>query len=122
MKPSEIIAIDAQNNGYGLSAQELSKSVLARRDEGWQLTQDNDTLFTFHTTDNKGTVEFDMLTANPRTAAASCTKFFKLLKRAGAKNVFTTYRNPELTQVYKGVKGYTPSFSKGEELTMKVRL
>ena len=122
MRPSKIIAIDSQQNGYGLSPEELSQLVLDRREEGWQLTQDKDTLFVSHPTDNKGTVEFDIMTADFSTAPTSCQVFFKMLKRAGAKQVFSTYVNPKLTEVFKDVKGYSPKFTKGEEITMKVRL
>lgn len=122
MKPSEIIAVDAAQNGYGMSAQELSKMVLDRRNQGWQLTQDADTLFVYIPTDDQGSIEFDIMTADPKTAPASCAKFFEMLKKAGAKSVFSTYLNPQLDGIFQAIKGYKPSFSRGEENTMEVSL
>jgi hypothetical protein len=122
MKPSEIIAVDADQNGYGVSPEELTAMVIERRNEGWQLTQDGDTLFCYITTDNRGTIEFDIMMGNPQTAPQSCEKFFNMLKKAGAKSAFSTYMNPQLQGIFKSVKGYKPSFSRGDEYVIKVRL
>lgn len=122
MTPSQIIAADAQTNGYGLSAQDLMGLVLERRNEGWQLTRAKEALFSFHPVDNKGNIEFDVMAADPQDVPAACRVFFRMLKKAGAKSAFTTYLNPDLTDAFRRVQGYKPSFARGEEFTMKVRL
>ena len=86
MTPSEIIAIDSAQNGYGLSAEDLMGEIIARRDIGWQLTRSKDVLFIFHPIDNKGTIEFDVMPADPQDVPAACRVFFRLLKKAGAKS------------------------------------
>lgn len=124
MKPSEIVAIDAQTNGYGLSSQELAEQIVSMRDQGWRSVQDEDTLFLFKNKDDKGTVEFNMMVGDEKTAAKSCQKFFKMLKKAGAKQATSEYMNPAFAEVFKRLgPNYSPSFGKKEdELTMKVRL
>lgn len=124
MKPSEIVAIDAQTNGYGMSAQELSEQIMSMKDQGWKTVQDENTLFVFQSKDDKGTVEFNMMVGEEKTAAKSCQKFFKMLKKVGAKQVVSEYINPAFTQIFKRLgSNYSPSFGKKEdELTMKVRL
>jgi hypothetical protein len=124
MKPSEIVAIDAQTNGYGRTSQELTEQIMSMKDRGWRTVQDEDTLFVFQSKDNKGTVEFNMMVGNEQTASKSCQKFFKMLKKAGAKQLVCDYLNPAFTQIFKRLgSNYNPSFGKTEnELTMKVRL
>jgi len=124
MTPSEIIEIDAKNNGYGLTAQELEKMIIDMNSQGWRPLQDQDALFLFKPIDDKGTVEFNILVGKESTAKTSCLKFFKLLKRIGANKAVCEYKNPELTDVFKSLgSSYSPSFGKkNDELTMKVRL
>lgn len=124
MKPSEIVAIDAQTNGYGMNVKQLAGLIMAMKDKGWKTMQDGDTLFLFQNKDNKGTIEFIMMVGDEQTASKSCQKFFKMLKKAGAKQVVCEYLNPAFTQIFKRLgSNYIPSFGKTEnELTMKVRL
>jgi hypothetical protein len=105
-----------------MSAEELSESVLDRKEQGWQFVQDADTLFVYIPVDSNGTIEFDAMLGNINTAPQSFAKFFKMLKKVGAKSVFSTYLNPQLTELIKSIKGYKPSFSNGDEIIMKVRL
>lgn len=97
---------------------------MSMKDKGWRAVQDEDTLFLFQNKDNKGTIEFIMMVGNEQTAAKSCQKFFKMLKKAGAKQVVCDYLNTAFTQIFKRLgSNYSPSFAKTEnELTMKVRL
>lgn len=124
MKPSEIVAIDAQTNRYGMDVKQMAELIMSMKDRGWRTVQDGDTLFLFESKDNKGTVDFIMMVGDEQTAPKSCQKFFKMLKKAGAKQVACDYLNPAFTQIFKRLgSNYSPSFGKSEnELTMKVRL
>jgi len=124
MKPSEIVAIDAQTNGYGMNVKQLAGLIMSMKDKGWKTMQDGDTLFLFESKDNKGTVDFIMMVGDEQTTAKSCQKFFKMLKKVGAKQAVCEYLNPSFTQIFKRLgSNYSPSFGKTEnELTMKVRL
>jgi hypothetical protein len=101
MSPKEIVAEDIKTNHKGTTIDKHISRIKNLLASGGQVVQQNKTLFLFVTTE-KQIVEFHTYNADPGPQLAENTrKFFRMLKKAGAKQVYTKYNNPKISDLFK---------------------
>ena len=101
MTPKEIVTADVQKNHQGTSLDLHFRSVSRHMADGNQIVRQNNTLFLYETK-SKGVIEFHTYNADDGKKLAENTKqFFRMLKKVGAKQVFTTYDNPKISELFK---------------------
>lgn len=125
LTPKEILEIDAQrNHPPGTTAGHLMAKINNWLRAGGDIVQEGNVLIVYRTTD-PGTVEFHTFNANaPKNLVNSVKSFASMLKKAGAKTMFTTYKNEKITDFFRnfGV-GFDIEISKKNNIyTAKVSL
>jgi len=99
MKPSEILKIDAQKNKGGASFIENFDALEAMIANGARCFQEGDTLFALIPHEDRS-VEIHTFNAAPvNTYINNIKKFLELLRKIGAKEVWTEFDNPKLVDV-----------------------
>lgn len=100
MSPKEIVAADIQKNHQNKSMDWHIKRISDTIASGGQVVQQNKTLFLFKST-TRGEVQFHTYNADPGPQLAENTrKFFRMLKKAGARQVYTVYDSPKISQLF----------------------
>lgn len=123
MKPSEIIAIDAQKNKGGISPKENMNSLIAMQLAGGQVLKEGDTLFGFIPHENLS-VEIHSFNAAPLAAfIENIKKFLRMLRKIGVKEAWTEFDDPNMKPLF---EMFAPEFkvtiTKGDRYMAKVVL
>lgn len=123
MTPKEIIAADAAKNHPDIPLEDHVERVGRLLAAGGQIVQQGNTLFLYKPKDDRQ-VEFHTYNADPAEKLVENTrKFFRLLKRVGAQEVFTMYANPRISELFKMLEPeFKARITKGDQYVAKVRL
>jgi hypothetical protein len=102
MTPKEILEIDARNNyPFGTKAGHLMAKINAATRNGGELIQQGNVLL-LYIPKEPGVVEFHTFNADtPQNLAKAVEALAVVLKKAGAKMMVTTYKNPKITELFK---------------------
>jgi hypothetical protein len=102
MTPKEILEIDARNNHpFGTKAGNLIAQINRTLMDGGDIVQEGNVLL-LYVTKSPGVVEFHTFNADtPQNLAKAVQSLAVLLKKAGAKEMFTTYKNPKINELFK---------------------
>ena len=123
MSPKEIVAADVQKNHKGTPLELHLKSLGHHIADGNQIVRQNNTLFLYETK-ARGVVEFHTYNADDgKQLAENTKKFFRMLNKVGAKQVFTTYKNPKISELFKLLEPeFKAIITKDSQFTAKVNL
>lgn len=123
MKPREIIKADAAKNHPGIPFEDHVTRIEQLLMSGGQVVQQGNTLFLYTINDDRS-VEFHTYNADPaKTLVENTRKFFRMLKRAGAREVFTMYDSPRISELFKMLEPeFKARITKDGQYMAKVRL
>jgi hypothetical protein len=109
MTPDEILEVDARNNHpFGTKAGHLRAQINDTLAAGGNVVKEGNTLL-MYLAKEPGVVEFHTFNADtPQNLAKSVRALALMLKKAGAKIMFTTYTNPKISELF---KAYSSEFS-----------
>lgn len=101
MTPNEILEIDARNNHpFGTKAGHLRAQINDTLRLGGNVVKEGNTLL-MYIAKEPGVVEFHTFNADsPKNLAQSVKALARMLKKAGAKTMFTTYTNPKISELF----------------------
>lgn len=90
---------------------------------GGQIVQQGNTLFMYKANDDK-VVEFHTYNAEPANLLVENTrKFFRMLKKVGAQEVYTRYSNPKISELFQMLSPeFKTKITKSEDYKAKVKL
>lgn len=125
MTPDEILEIDARNNHpFGTKAGHLRAQINKATMAGGGLIKEGNVLL-LYIPKEPGIVEFHTFNADaPQNLAKAVYALAKVLKRVGAKMMYTTYTNPKISELFKKYSsGFDVKITQdGDIFTAKVRL
>lgn len=114
MTASEILEHDIKFNHAGaFSVNQATDIIQSLIDEGAILTRNGNTLFISQKL-NDGVVEFHTINADRAPQLIDNTaNYLRSIRKAGAKEVFTTYSNPKVSNAFENLA------SKMDDITVK---
>ena len=117
MTPEEILEVDAKRNyPPGTDVRELITNINNEIRQGGELIQHKNVLIVYRTVE-PGVVEHHSFNADtPANLVEANEKLWEMLKRAGAKQAYTTYTNPKISQlIEQEVKGFNINITEDED-------
>lgn len=123
MTPEKIVEIDAQKNKGGISFKQNLSSLHGMQSVGGQVLREGDTLYVFIPREGMS-VEVHTFNAAPINQFIDNTKkFLRMLKKLGAKDVWTEFDDPKMKSLFEMfAPEFKFAFTKGKRYMAKAVL